>query len=454
MTGENMRQKLPKLMLLLFISTANILYGCSTSGLVMEESTVEEFSQEIITAPSATPAMKDTAGINLNSSAKPVVSSSPTPVQPISTPYPLPTIIPGPVTVKSSVPLITSSPTAAPIGIAMESVNSRFSAIKSFGKKLFVADILANKLHIINTATNYIEKSIPMSSAPQSIAVKPDGTKLYVASNGSSVIDVIDLKTLQKVDTIETDDKVYDIASSNTRLYITFETWTKQPVGIDLITKEKVDTFPENVYSESVLQISKDGNTVYVGSIGGSPASLWKVDVSVEPSVLVKEDEHGSLGSNMRDMALSSDGKYMYLACGAPYYIQIIDTTTFKAAGQLPTGPYPESVDLTADGKYTFATHDTGEIKVFDNSTKTLKSNTAVAFSNYSINMATVSADGRKVYGITRLDKDTDRITQLLDISTYNTSTIQADNTIPSPVKTPALMPTPSPGPTTETTGT
>jgi YVTN family beta-propeller protein len=436
-----MSQKLPRLILVFFLCSANILYGCNTPVFKMEEPVDDPASPEFFTKPTAVAELSATKNSGPFPAALPTATVTATPT-PVALRTALPVIPPLPV--KKAIPVIKPSPSAtADSGTKIDSLTSQFSALKSFGSRLFVADKLANKLHIINTATNNIEKSIAVSSAPSSISISPDGTRLYVASGGSAVIDVINLGTLEKVDTIETSGTVYDIEASNTRLYITFDTWTKNPEIIDLASKETVGAFPEYVYSQSVLEISKDGNTVYVGSIGGSPASLWKVDVSVDPPVLVKEDEHGSLGSNMRDMVLSPDGKNIYLACGFPYYIQIIDTTTFKAAGQLPTGPYPESVDLTADGKYTVGTHATGEIQVFDNTSKTLKTNTMAAFRNYSVNLATVSADGKKVYGIVRYDsEDNGRIAELIDISDFNTSTLLVNNSVPAPVRTPVPSPT------------
>jgi len=57
-----------------------------------------------------------------------------------------------------------------------------------------------------------------------------------------------------------------------------------------------------------------------------------------------------SLRRCLRDMVLSPNGEVMYLACGSPYYIQIIDTDSITAAGKMDTGRGPSAVAVTPDG--------------------------------------------------------------------------------------------------------
>jgi YVTN family beta-propeller protein len=40
---------------------------------------------------------------------------------------------------------------------------------------------------VINTATNSVISTIPVGSSPESVAVRPDGTQLYVTSQGGTV---------------------------------------------------------------------------------------------------------------------------------------------------------------------------------------------------------------------------------------------------------------------------
>jgi gliding motility-associated-like protein len=61
--------------------------------------------------------------------------------------------------------------------------------------KLYVADLVFNKIDVISTATNTVMNSIPISSRPNVIAVSPDGSRLYVASSASNNVSVINTAT-------------------------------------------------------------------------------------------------------------------------------------------------------------------------------------------------------------------------------------------------------------------
>jgi gliding motility-associated-like protein len=61
--------------------------------------------------------------------------------------------------------------------------------------KLYVADLVFNKIDVINTATNTVMNNIPVGSRPNVIAVSPDGSRLYVANSASNNVAVINTAT-------------------------------------------------------------------------------------------------------------------------------------------------------------------------------------------------------------------------------------------------------------------
>lgn len=308
-----------------------------------------------------------------------------------------------------------SPSTSANDGFTLSTITGSFYDLETGNNKLYVSDQTKNQVHVIDTLTGKLLASVQVSSAPAGMDLSPDGSRLYVASSGLAGVDVIDTNSNTKLETIPVDFKAYDVVSSHDRIYVSFGSTNNfdPPVAIDLTTKEKVATFPKGVDSVSRLLITKDNSTVYVGKIGGSPASLYKVDVTANPPKLVIEDEHGAIGSNMRGLALSADEQEIYLACGAPYNIQILNVTTFKPAGLFDTGYYPESVAISPDGKYVFGAHASRDIKVFDRTTQQMLMTPKFG---YEVRRVVVSSDGKRVFGIQDRGSKVDALYQLLQV--------------------------------------
>jgi len=137
--------------------------------------------------------------------------------------------------------------------------------------------------------------------------------------------------------------------------FSTTESWGKI-YYFDLAQEVIVHSFTPNkmVYRNALVKTDADGKTLYVAERGLSPASLYKFDVSGDEPVFVTEDQHGALGSNLRDFVISPDGKTIYMACGSPYGIQVVDAGTIQRTALLSTGAYPGGVALDKFGIYVY----------------------------------------------------------------------------------------------------
>ena len=78
-----------------------------------------------------------------------------------------------------------------PVGTAPEGI-----AITPDGTHAYVANFVTNDVSVIDTSTNtVVVPSIPVGSTPQSIAITSDGTHAYVTNVGSNDVSVIDTST-------------------------------------------------------------------------------------------------------------------------------------------------------------------------------------------------------------------------------------------------------------------
>jgi DNA-binding beta-propeller fold protein YncE len=111
-------------------------------------------------------------------------------------------------------------------------------------------------------------------------------------------------------------------------------------------------------FSGSVAGTS-DGSRLYFHNRGTSPSfvSSFSLDYTSLNGGLVlfsklAENSFINGSSNGADVAVSGDGKFLYIASGAPYLCSSIDPNSLSFISSLPGGyAYPNNVEVTSDGR-------------------------------------------------------------------------------------------------------
>lgn len=236
--------------------------------------------------------------------------------------------------------------------------------------RLYVAEAQGNALAIIDVEENWFVKRLFVGSQPIGLAMTGDGRLLFVAASASSRVVVVDLEELVVKGAYQLNFQPCDLALvGNGKLYATS---TSGPFYlIDLIAG--TCAAGERLYSDSMVVGNPGSPMVFFGQRGLSPASIMRANTTVDPLKLERLHDHTALGANLQDMCLSPDGKSLYVCCGSPYYVQVIDPVTFAALGRLDTGPYPSHVAVTPDptGEVVFASHTKGHVDLFNGQTMT-----------------------------------------------------------------------------------
>jgi len=152
-------------------------------------------------------------------------------------------------------------------------------------------------------------------------------------------------------------------------------------------------TLSNSIYQSAIVKTDTTGTYLYAGERGLSPASLYKFDIRGTAPLFLAEDQHGAIGSNLQDLAIHKGGAYVYLACGAPYEIQEINSETITKANSLSTGPYPNAVTLDPTGLFAYASANSQNVLFkFDLTTKALLSS--------EILLSTQANDGPQTMGL------------------------------------------------------
>ncbi|MEN6546958.1 MAG: trypsin-like peptidase domain-containing protein [Armatimonadia bacterium] len=235
-------------------------------------------------------------------------------------------------------------------------------------QRLYVCEADGNSLTIINTSDFSVVKRLAIGSRPVGVALSPDGSALYVCLAGGSQLVVVDPEALTVKETLQLGFQPYDVVCvAPDKVYITGtgNDWA----GLYLINPVAATKLGVGcIYRDGLLTTMPGSSMVYAGQTHLSPASIRSCDVAADPLSFINAVE-GPIGSNMQDIRMSPDGRRVYVCCGAPYHVQVLDAHSLAPIGQLDTGPYPRHVAVSPDSSRVYAVHGGDHVDVFDATT-------------------------------------------------------------------------------------
>jgi YVTN family beta-propeller protein/VCBS repeat-containing protein len=209
-----------------------------------------------------------------------------------------------------------------------------------------------NTVSVVDTASGAISKTIPVGHGPTAAAINPQGTAVYVLNQSDNTVSVIDTATNSVTTTVPGVANAGALVASTTNVYIT-RVGTNSVYNIDAGTKS-VSTL--DVGSNPLaLAISPDGKTLYVargnGITGYSVAAIDTGTKAITKTV--------NVGVTPIGVALTADGKNLYVvsnstAAGVP----LIDTATMavtKTITVMSLGGTPQSIAVSPQGAVVMA---------------------------------------------------------------------------------------------------
>ena len=208
-----------------------------------------------------------------------------------------------------------------------------------------------NEVVVLDKDHNVI-KRIETSRRPRDMHFNTDKTLLYVACGDDDVIDIIDVSSLEVVDSIPTgpSPEVFAFSPDQSQLYVSNEEDSRLET-IDMESRLSVQDVPTGAEPEGVL-VTPDGKTVYVTSEVADMVHVIDVATgAVTKNILV--------GTRPRRFILTPDGSELWVSCELSSEIYIIDTATNEIKGDslifVPPGFREEDVTpvgmaITKDG--------------------------------------------------------------------------------------------------------
>ncbi|MFN3476025.1 MAG: cytochrome D1 domain-containing protein [Candidatus Methylomirabilales bacterium] len=219
------------------------------------------------------------------------------------------------------------------------------------GQALYVAIGGENAIAFVDLATRKVEK-FPIEGAqePHAVALSPDRKTIYVGNAADGKVMVVDAATKKTVKVVEGAHAVCGMVWSldGQTLYLT-DMKTGRLHQFNPASQEVMGSFP---VAESLcgLDFLRDGKRAFIGNMlpGGQVVVLdWETKQVVEKIPVGMMPHH---------VAVTPDGKNLYVTVGGEGVVAKLDLATQKIAAKIPTGGDPHAILITPDGKRGYVT--------------------------------------------------------------------------------------------------
>ena len=223
---------------------------------------------------------------------------------------------------------------------------------------MFVSDGPGTSSIVVLDYRGTIVKTIPKEGGASGMAVDAANHRLYVALHDASAISVIDTRTLTETRRFSispyTDPSDLVIAGGKLWFSCIYDLIRGCVVSANLDGSGKTKADLIGIDAMTVLAAGgTTGNLLALGSGYGEPPAVGVYDVSGATPTLVSDVGNPDGGSaQVRDMTFDPTGANLLLACGYPYFVESLSTSTLLSSAVYPTGAYPISVAVTSNGEF------------------------------------------------------------------------------------------------------
>ncbi len=210
--------------------------------------------------------------------------------------------------------------------------------------EIWVTNQTANKAHVIDAKTFREVATIPTGANPNAVSFNADFTRAYVSNLADGTVTVIDALARKVVTTLRSGDGAHSVnlTRDGQRLYVANSGEGSVSVfdtsSLALTTKIQVGGVP------TVVAFSVDGKSAYVASQDGA---LILIDLRTEKTATQQQNLGGGI-----DIALTQDGRKIYLATGFSDNVKVLDAQVVHVLGSVPAAKDAHSLGLTADGRF------------------------------------------------------------------------------------------------------
>jgi YVTN family beta-propeller protein len=296
--------------------------------------------------------------------------------------------------------LITLSSLTPSLRAMAQAASVRSGAAHAAQSYLLVISKPGDSLLIIDPATLKTLGRVPTGEGPHEVIAATDGKTAFVANYGTaqkpgtslSIIDLVGKKEIKRVELNELV-RPHGLVEAGGAIYFTAE--GAQSVARYNASAGRVDWQAKTGQKGThMLAISPDRKRIYTANIGSDSVSV--VELGGGAGQAEARVTQIAVGKQPEGIALSPDGRELWIGHRIDGLVSVIDTATGKVTATLNVGEVPLRMTFTPDGKRILIMNPTGDgLHVFDRATR--REVKRIEIKGAPVN-AVCSPDGRRAY--------------------------------------------------------
>lgn len=216
--------------------------------------------------------------------------------------------------------------------------------------------------------------SVMLGHAPHEVSVSPDGRRAAVSNYGTrerpgSTLSIVDLeqpRELQRVD-LTPHTRPHGVAwFAPDRIAVTTE-GSRHLVLVDPEAGRVVGAIETGQEVSHMVAVSANATRAYVTNIGSGTTTALAIDTGRKLGDI-------ATGAGSEALALTPDGRELWVAARAVGQLAVVDTTTLEVVARLPLPGIPIRIAITPDGATALVTcAGSGELVAYDVTTRTTR---------------------------------------------------------------------------------
>ncbi|WP_439698405.1 gliding motility-associated C-terminal domain-containing protein [Mucilaginibacter sp. AW1-7] len=238
------------------------------------------------------------------------------------------------------------------INSTANSVQAHITVTPYSGPLGYTANYYDGTVSVFNTLSSKVMATIPVGKQPLSIAIHPDGSKVYIGNSNFNTIQVINTATNKVSDVITVGTERLDaglvITNDGKFLYATTQSSSGIVRIISTETNRLVGSIDLGAFGVYGVAKSQDGSAIYV-SQGDRVTIINTLTNSVTGFIPL------AVSRRLDALTLSADGKTLYVASADENNIIVIDTQTNTVKNYIDAGISPSFFLMSADGSKLYA---------------------------------------------------------------------------------------------------
>lgn len=219
----------------------------------------------------------------------------------------------------------------------------RDAVLSADGRRLYVADLGANSISVVDTDRMRVIATVKVGSSPNGVALTPDGKTLWLANADDGTIESVDTNSLRAGDAIRVGLRPRAIAiSADGTLYVS-NNGSNTVTPVDLASRTPRTPIPVGERPAG-MAMTPDGSRLYVANSASN--DVTPIDLATNAALTPIR-----VGIDPMNVAITPDGRVAYVTNYGNSTITPIDLRSGAARNPLVVGGAPYGVAVTSDGR-------------------------------------------------------------------------------------------------------